>query len=102
MSVTQIEFPQGHACARKPGANRADRDTESEARVLVAQPRPRAEDEHVLLVARERREQLERLRDPALVRDPLDDLFARIRLGLRRRNARQGRAVAPPRTAAGP
>src|SRR2546429_2387282 len=93
MSARRIEFLQRLTGPRKARANRSYRNPERESGILVAQPGPGAEHEHVLVPARKLRQKLERPPGPLLVVEPLEHLVARIGLCWRRRHTSQSRPV---------
>jgi hypothetical protein len=88
---------QASAGTGESGANGADRDPKRRGGVLVAQARPEAEREHVLLAPRKAREDREDRAHALLVLKTLQDVVGEIGSGLRRRQAPQRRLVASKR-----
>ncbi len=79
MSSRLVEFPQSAACSREPRADRADRKTKGRGRVLVAELRPNAKREHILLSLRKLGNPREQPLHPALIVSARHDIVRRIR-----------------------
>src|SRR5262249_44666908 len=77
-SARPDEFPEMRPRAREPRAPRPDRHGQRDRRVLVAQPRPDTDREHVLLVRGQALEHEQDLLHPLLVRQPPDQIVGEI------------------------